>query len=62
MEDLARAVREHRKEIDGMVLSQIEADRRFRRYGVPLNVLKLGALTLYGHTLEYIFEIKKDVM
>ncbi len=62
MEALARAVREHRKEIDGMVLSQIEADRKFRRYGVPLNVLKLGALTLYGHTLEYIFEIKEDVM
>lgn len=58
--ELSQAVRKHRKKIDAMVLSQIEHDRRFRRFGVPMNILKLGALTLYGHTLEYIFEIKES--
>lgn len=60
-EELSQAVRRHRKEIDAMVLSQIERDRRFCRFGIPLNFLKLGALTLYGRTLEYIFEIKEKV-
>ena len=58
--ELSQAVRKYRKKIDGMVLSQIEHDRRFRRFSVPVNILKLGAFTLYGHTLEYIFEIKES--
>ena len=60
IEELTRAVRKHRNQIDAMVLAQIEEDRKFRRFGVPLNVLKLGALTLYGRTLEYIFELKRE--
>ena len=58
MQELVRAVKEHRKEIDAMVLTEIETDKKFRRFGVPVNVLQLGALTLHGRALEYIFEVK----
>ena len=58
--ELLDAVRQHRREIDSMVLDQIQADRRFQRFGVPVNVLTLSALTFYNRTLEYIFELKEE--
>ena len=59
-EELMQAVRAHRNEIDDAVLTAISSDRRFKRYGVPINVLTLSALTFFNRTLEYIFELKEE--
>ena len=56
--DLVQAVKEHRQEIDKLVIDQIAGDRRFQRFGVPVNVLTLSSLTLFHNSLEYIFELK----
>ncbi len=51
--------KEHIKEINQMVLAKIESNRTFKKYGVPVNILKAERVTLCGHILTYRFEIKE---
>lgn len=38
---------------------KLENDRRFKRYGVPVNFLKLSDVTLLrNYSLEFLFELK----
>lgn len=61
-DELKQAIREHRKDIDRMVLDKIANDRRFRKYGIPINSLKLSVLLLRRERcLEYIFELKDRI-
>lgn len=58
-EALRDEVNKHRREIYRLVLDKIESDRRFIRYGVPINFLKLSDVTLLrNYSLEFIFELK----
>lgn len=59
-EDLLEGVKTHKREIHQMVLDKIQNDRRYKKFGVPINVLKLSNLVLSRHYfLEYIFELKE---
>ena len=54
-------VNKHRREIYRLVLDKIESDRRFIRYGVPINFLKLSDVTLLrNYSLEFIFELREE--
>lgn len=58
-EALRDEVKKHQREIYRLVLDKIESDRRFLRYGVPINFLKLSDVTLLrNYSLEFIFELK----
>lgn len=58
-EVLRSEVKIHRHEIYLLVLDKLENDRRFKRYGVPINFLKLSDVTLLrNYSLEFIFELK----
>ena len=40
---------------------KLENDRRFKRYGVPINFLKLSDVTLLrNYSLEFIFELREE--
>lgn len=57
--DLKQAVYDNRKEIGRQVIEKIESDRRFKKYGVPVNILRLSDIILRtDYALEYIFELK----
>lgn len=58
--DLKQAVVDNRKEIDRQVLGKIETDYRFKKYGIPINTLRLSEIVLRNdYALEYIFELKE---
>ena len=58
-EVLRSEVKIHRHEIYRLVLDKLENYRRFKRYGVPINFLKLSDVTLLrNYSLEFIFELK----
>ena len=58
--DLKQAVVDNRKEIDRQVLGKIETDYRFKKYGIPINALRLSEIVLRNdYALEYIFELKE---
>lgn len=60
-EALRDEVNKHRREIYRLVLDKIESDRRFIRYGVPINFLKLSDVTLLrNYSLEFIFELREE--
>lgn len=60
-EVLRSEVKIHRHEIYRLVLDKLENDRRFKRYGVPINFLKLSDVTLLrNYSLEFIFELKEE--
>lgn len=60
-DELRAAVRENRKEIDRRVLQKIADDRRFKKFGVTVNVLRLSEVLLRrNYSLEYIFELKNN--
>jgi len=60
--ELRQAVKEHRAEIDRLVIEKVTNDRRFRKYGIPINSLKLTVMLLRRECcLEYIFELKDSV-
>lgn len=60
-EALRSEVKRHRREIYRLVLDKIEKDRRFKRFGVPVNVLKLSDVTLLrNYSLEFILELKEE--
>lgn len=58
-DELKAAVQENRLEIDSRVLDKIKNDRQFKKFGIPVNYIKMSDVTLLrDHTLEYIFELK----
>lgn len=58
-EDLRSEVKKYLHEIYQRSLQRIAADRRFKRYGVPINFIKLSNATLLRNfSIELIFELK----
>ena len=58
-EDLRNEVKKYRHEIYRRGLQRIAADRRFKRYGGPINFIKLSNATLLrDFSIELIFELK----
>lgn len=47
--------------ITKMVFKSIEKDRRFKKYGVPINFLRLSKVTVRKdlNSLHYVFELKE---
>lgn len=61
-EELKQGVRQHRKEIDELVVKKIQNDRGFRKFGVPLSAVNLSERILSSHYfLEYIFDLKDSM-
>ena len=57
---LAAAVRRMKPSIDRYVLEKLGVDAGFRKYGVPVNFLKVTECVLRrDHVLEYLFELKE---
>ena len=58
--DRKKYIMQNREEINNMVLARIRNDKRFLKYGVPENVLKLSKVILVKRTseLHYIFQLK----
>ena len=55
-EDLKREVETYRSEIYQRVVQKLENDRQFKRYGVPINFIKLSDVTLLlDYSLEFIY-------
>ena len=60
-EALRDEVKKYQREIYRLVLDKLENDRRFKRYGVPINFLKLSDVTLLrNYSLEFIFELREE--
>ena len=58
-DELKQAVKDNRQEINKKVLTKIETDRSYKKFGLPVNVLQLSDVVLCrNYTLEYIFELK----
>lgn len=58
-EELQGEVEKYRHEIYQRVIQTIEDDRHFKRYGVPINFLKLSDVTLRrDFSMEFLFELK----
>lgn len=58
-QDLRSEVKKYRHEIYQRGLQRIAADRRFKRYGVPINFIKLSDATLLRNfSIELVFELK----
>lgn len=54
-------VKKYQHEIYQRVVQKLETDYQFKRYGVPLNFLKLSdAILLRDFSLEFIFELKEQ--
>ena len=49
------------EKITAMVLESIANNGKFKRYGVPINILKIAGITLRNdlNSMHYVFEIKK---
>lgn len=59
-EDLKAEVKKYQREIYQQVVHRLTDDRQFKRYGVPLNFLKLSDVILrHDFALEFIFELKR---
>lgn len=59
-EALQNEVKKYKHEIYQRVVRKLEEDRQFKRYGVPINFLKLSNVTLLrDFSLEFIFELKE---
>lgn len=54
-------IRNHHNEICNMVLKKIEKDKRFLKYGIPINFLKIEKATLISRMdiIEFLFSIKE---
>lgn len=58
-EDLRNEAKKHRHEIYQRGIQRIAEDRRFKRYGIPINFIKLSnAILLRNFSIELIFELK----
>lgn len=59
-EALQNEVKKYQHEIYQQVIQRVEKDRQFKRYGVPVNFLKISNVTLLrDFSLEIIFELKE---
>lgn len=62
VEDKYEFVKEHKKEILSMMLDRISNMKRFKKYGVPIGVLKVGKCVLGRDGYLYVtFEIKDEL-
>ena len=53
-------VKKYQREICQRVLQRLECDRHFKRYGVPINFLKVSDIILRrDFSIEFIFELKE---
>lgn len=60
-EALRDEVEKHRDEIYQRVVSKLENDRQFKKYGVPINFFRLSdAILLRNFSMEFIFELKNQ--
>lgn len=59
-EALKLEVEKYQQKIYQQVVQKIQNERRFKRYGVPINVLRLSnVILLRDFSLEFIFELKE---
>ena len=59
-EALQNEVKKYQREIYQQVIQRLEKDRQFKKYGVPVNFLKISNVTLLrDFSLEFIFELKE---
>ncbi|MBS5505306.1 MAG: hypothetical protein KHX28_04225 [Oscillospiraceae bacterium] len=57
---LRNEIKKYRREIYQQVVQKLEKDRQFKKYGVPINILKLSNVTfLHDFSMEFIFELKE---
>lgn len=60
-ETLQNEVKNHQKEIYQRVIQKLEKDRQFKKYGIPVDFLKMSNATLLRNfSIEFIFELKKQ--
>lgn len=58
-EDLRSEVKKYKPEIYRRVIQKLKKDRQFKKFGVPINFLKLNDVALlHDFSLEFIFELK----
>ena len=52
--------KENRKDIDEMAVKKIENSQSFKKYGIPINFLKISRKTFKNQrrVLQYVFELK----
>lgn len=59
-ENLRDEVKKYQREIYQRVIQKLEKNRQFKRYGIPINVLKLSnVMLLRDFSIEFIFELKE---
>lgn len=60
MQDRDAYLKEHIQEIRKKVIEKLENSRTFKKYGIPVNFLKVGRTTLKrkSNVLEFVFELK----
>lgn len=59
-EDRLTYIQKHRKAIFKRVLEQLEKNKSFQKFGVPINFLKVSRITLRRDSvLEFVLELKK---
>lgn len=59
-EDVLKDVREHTRKYVDCATEYIASQKKFQKFGVPVNVLRLAKATLTRDmTLEFLFELKK---
>lgn len=60
-QDRMQYIKENKDKIIDMVISKLEKDRSFKRYGIPINFLKLSKITLRPkcNYIQFVFELKK---
>lgn len=62
VDDKLQFAREHHKEIFQLMLDKIESRKRFKKYGVPIGILKVGRCVLGRDGYLYVtFEIKDEL-
>jgi len=58
-EDRNKYIHGHLKEIKDMVIGKLKSSRSFKKYGVPVNFLRITRVTLKkDSTLEFVMELK----
>ena len=58
-EALQNEVKKYQKEICQRVVQRLEKDRQFRKYGIPINFLKVSDVIMRrDFSMEFIFELK----
>ena len=59
-EALKDEIKKYQFEIYQRVIKKLEQDRQFKKYGVPINFLKLdNVMLLRDFSVEFIFELKE---